>query len=103
MKINTVGSQNFNGSVVRGYLGSEQAKVFNSVMGELAWRMRNRNYDLVVAQERKWPNANFNRHVTMSLYNPYSTPQKVTDKIEIYMHNAEKWLEKFDELINRNN
>ena len=102
MKVNTVDSQNFKGSVVRGFLGPEQEKIFNSVKDELTWQMRNSNFDLFISQERKWQHADFDRQVKLSLYNPYSTPKKMMDSIEVYEHIVEKWLEKFNELINRN-
>ena len=102
MRIIGVNNQNFNGSVNRGFLEEGPAKVYGEIKDALQARMKNCRYDLLVTQERKWPYPNFNKQVKISLWNPESRHKLAVDYVEVFEHEANKWFEKFNELISRN-
>lgn len=101
MRIIGLNNQNFNGSVNRGFLEDKPAMVYDEVKTALQARMKKSQYDLLITQERKWPYPNFNKQVKISLWNPYSRHKLAVDYVEVFEHEASKWLEKFNELINR--
>lgn len=102
MQIGINSNINFNGQVNRGILETKQEQVYNAVRDTFRQIMKNSEYDLFVAQERKFPSPNFNEQVKFSLWNPNSRHKLATDYVEVFEHNPDNWIKKLNELIGQN-